>query len=200
MHPNPVFRENDRGLCHTLVDQVGFGMVFAAVPDGPRVAHAPLLRHGDDRLRFHLARGNALSRHLDGQETLALVNGPDGYVSPRWYSDQRQVPTWNYVALEMQGPVRRLARDDLVSLLDDLSDRNEARVAQGSPWTRSKMDGNAFARLLDGIVGFELEITAWRPTFKLSQNKPVEERERVAAGLEAAGSAGIAALMRRTEA
>jgi transcriptional regulator len=61
------------------------------------------------------------------------------------------------------------------------------------------MDGNAFARLLDGIVGFELEITAWRPTFKLSQNKPVEERERVAAGLEAAGSAGIAALMRRTE-
>ena len=51
--------------------------------------------------------------------------------------------------------------------------------------------------LQSAIVGFELEVTAWRETMKLSQNKPANERERVAAGLESEGAAGIAALMRR---
>ena len=42
-----------------------------------------------------------------------------------------------------------------------------------------------------------MEVRAWRPTFKLSQNKPPEERLRVADALEANGSPAIAALMRR---
>jgi transcriptional regulator len=43
-----------------------------------------------------------------------------------------------------------------------------------------------------GIVGFEMEVLAWRPTFKLSQNKPADERARVADGLEASGHPAIA--------
>mgnify|MGYP006175572537 CR=1 FL=1 len=31
-------------------------------------------------------------------------------------------------------------------------------------------------KLLGGIVGFELEVLAWRPTLKLSQNKPAADR------------------------
>jgi transcriptional regulator len=50
--------------------------------------------------------------------------------------------------------------------------------------------------MLPSIVGFELEVQAWRPTFKLSQNKACEERARVADGLERQGSVGMAALMR----
>ena len=50
---------------------------------------------------------------------------------------------------------------------------------------------------MHGIVGFEMDVRAWRPTFKLSQNKPPEERLRVADALEAQGSPAIAALMRR---
>ena len=50
--------------------------------------------------------------------------------------------------------------------------------------------------MLAAIVGFELEVLAWRETLKLSQNKPADERERVAAGLESEGSPAIAQLMR----
>jgi len=46
-------------------------------------------------------------------------------------------------------------------------------------------------------VGFELEIETRRETVKLSQNKSVEERERVIAGLEQQNVAGIAQAMRR---
>ena len=171
-------------------------MVFAATPDGPRVAHVPLLQTGDGAVQFHLARGNALARHLDGATALAVVNGPDGYVSPRWYGDPAQVPTWNYVAVEMEGRVRRMADEGLAGLLETLSARHEARLSQGQPWTMAKLSEAKLAGLLAAIVGFEIEVLAWRPSFKLSQNKPASDRERVAAGLEAEGSGAIAALMR----
>lgn len=195
MHPNAAFRHDDRDLHLALIDEVGFGMIFAATPDGPRVAHVPMLRVGADRLQFHLSRGNALTRHIAGAEVLAVINGPDGYVSPRWYADQQQVPTWNYVSLEMEGHVTALDADGLVAHLDALSAREEAQI-DGEPWTSAKMEPTRFAKMREAIVGFELAVGAWRPTFKLSQNKSAEERARVVAGLEERGAMGMAALMR----
>ena len=195
MHPNSAFRIDDRALHEALIEQVGFGTVFAATPDGPRVAHVPIESTGNGALHFHLARGNGLTRHLDGMTALAVINGPDAYVSPRWYGDSGQVPTWNYVALECEGRVRKMTEEGLVGLLDALSARHEARI-EGSPWTRDKMDDGTFRKMLGAIVGFEMEVLAWRATFKLSQNKSAEDRARVTEALEAQGSPALAALMR----
>ena len=196
MHPAQSFRNPDRALLETMVEEIGFGMVFAQTPDGPRVAHVPLLWTGDGAVQFHLARGNALTKHLDGMTVLAVINGPDGYVSPRWYADPEQVPTWNYVALELEGRVQRLDAERLLGQITALSDKHEARIAAGQPWTMDKLPEAKSRALQSAIVGFELEVIAWRETIKLSQNKPADERERVAAGLEGEGAAGIAALMR----
>lgn len=196
MHPNPAFRIEDRALFEAMIDEIGFGMIFLGTPDGPRVAHTPLLSTGDGAVQFHLARGNALAKHVDGAVALAVLNGPDGYVSPRWYGEEQQVPTWNYVALELEGRVRRMDQDGLYGLLEALSQRNEERVVEGEPWAMDKLDDKRLRGLMAGIIGYEMEIVAWRPTFKLSQNKPAEERERVAQGLEAEGAVGIAQMMR----
>lgn len=196
MHPNRAFRHDDRRLLETLLQEIGFGMVFAATPDGPRVAHVPLLTTGDGAVQFHLARGNALTRHLDGAAALVVVNGPDGYVSPRWYQDADQVPTWNYVALELEGRVRRMDDEGLLAQVTALSDLHEARVREGEPWTMDKLSPARRKGLLAAIVGFELEVQAWRETLKLSQNKTATDRENAAAGMEAQGSPGIAQLMR----
>ena len=196
MHPNALFRSDDRALIEAMIEEIGFGMVFAATPDGPRVAHVPLVSTGDGAIQFHLSRGNALTRHLDGMTALAVVNGPDGYVSPRWYADPAQVPTWNYVAVELEGRVRKTDRDGLVGILEALIARQEARIASGTPWTMAKTPADLLEGLMRGIVGFEMEVQAWRPTFKLSQNKPADERARVADALEGEGSPGIAQLMR----
>jgi transcriptional regulator len=202
MHPSAAFRHGARDdvgrvLLETMIEEIGFGMIFAQIPDGPRVAHVPLLRTPQGGVQFHLARGNALTRHLDGMTVLAVINGPDGYVSPRWYADPEQVPTWNYVALELEGRVRKLDDAALLAQITALSDHHEARVAAGEPWTIDKLPEAKSRALQAAIVGFELEVLAWRETLKLSQNKNAEERARVASGLESAGATGIAALMRR---
>ena len=201
MHPSPAFRHGaradvGRALLDTMLDEIGFGMVFAQTPDGPRMAHVPLLAVRPGIVQFHLARGNALTKHLDGMTVLAVINGPDGYVSPRWYADPAQVPTWNYVALELEGQVRKLDAAGLLAQITALSDKHEARVAAGTPWTMDKLPEAKSRAMQAAIVGFELDVLAWRETLKLSQNKNAEERARVAAGLENEGSAGIATMMR----
>ena len=201
MHPNSAYRHGGRedlrrALMETLIEEIGFGMVFAQTPDGPRVAHVPLLSTGDGALQFHLSRGNAMARHLDGMTVLAVINGPDGYVSPRWYGEPGQVPTWNYVALELEGRVRRMDAEGLTGMLEALTARHEARIAAGEPWRMDELAPERLRGLLAGTIGFELEVLAWRETLKLSQDKSAEMRARVAEGLEGEGAHAIAHLMR----
>ena len=197
MHPDSAFRPRQDDLAELLVREIGFAAIFAATPDGPRVAHAPVVL-SDDRatLQFHLARGNALTRHLDGATALAVVQGPDAYVSASWYDAADQVPTWNYVAIEMEGVVSKLDDAALIAQLDTLSANHEARVGANPPWTRDKMNPALFSKMTGAIIGFELRITAWRPTIKLSQNKSADERNKVIAGVEASGHGALAQLMR----
>lgn len=195
MHPNPLYRTEDRALCESLIEEIGFGMVFAQTPDGPRVAHTPLLLAGDGAIQFHLARGNALTRHLDGATALIVVNGPDAYVSPRWYDNRDTVPTWDYIALELEGRIRKMADEGLEAFLHAAIAKHEGRLG-GEQWLAGESSEKVWSGLFRGITGFELEVQAWRPTLKLSQNKTAEERARIAEGLEAAGHAALAHLVR----
>lgn len=196
MHPNAAFRWDDRDAMRAFAAEIGFGMVFLTTPDGPRVAHLPFVFLDADRIGFHIARGNALAKHLDGADALFVINGPDGYVSPDYYGIDDQVPTWNYVALELQGPVGKMDEVALVAQIDALSNTQETQLAPKPVWTREKMQAGHFDKMLRGIVGFEMDITAWRSTIKLGQNKPAKIRAAAADGVEAAGNRAMAHLMR----
>jgi transcriptional regulator len=196
MHPNAAFRWEDRDALRAFAREIGFGMVFAATPDGPRVAHVPFVFLDDDRVGFHLARGNGVTKHLDKAEALFVVNGPDGYISPDYYGMDDQVPTWNYLALEMQGRVRQMSADGLTAQVDALSAEQESRLAPKPQWTRGKMSEGLFDQMLGAIVGFEMTVTAWRSTAKLGQNKPKKARGLAADALEARGNKAVALLMR----
>ncbi len=181
------------------IGRAAFGMVFLTTPEGPRVAHTPFILRDENRLQFHLARGNALTRSLEGATALAVVNGPDGYVSPRWYDNRDTVPTWDYVAIEMEGPVRSIADDELDTLLYDLIDTHECGI-EGDRWSAEEVSEPMWNGLFKAIVGFEMEVREWRPTFKLSQKRTPAERETIIAGLAGNGNEALAAAIGGTAA
>jgi transcriptional regulator len=196
MHPAAKFHLRDREEMAALVRETGFGLVVAATADGLRAVHVPLLLDGE-RLLFHLSRRNAVHAALaGGGEALVVVDGPHAYVSPDWYGLDDRVPTWNYVAVELAGPVRPLAPDELVRLLDDLSAENERPLAPKPIWTRERMGEGKFDALLKAITGFEMIIADWRGTAKIDQDKPAEVRERIAAALDERGDGAMARWMR----
>ena len=193
MHPNRSFRWEDEAAMLAMVGATAFTRIFAMTPAGPRVAHVPVLVTEGPALRFHLANGNALVSALDGSVVLALTEGPNAYVSANWYRDVRgAVPTWNYVAVECEGPVRRLDRPDLIALLDALSGDLEPRV--GENWTRAKMDPKRFEAMLGAITAFELRIDDLRGTKKVSQNKPDDEVAGVLNGMDRTAESMAAAI------
>jgi transcriptional regulator len=197
MHPNPKFHNGDREALAALVRDLGFGILFVPAAEGLRAVHVPVLLDGD-RLRFHVSRGNAVHAALaEGATALFVANGPHAYVSPDWYGLEDRVPTWNYVAVELEGKVRPLDPEALVRLLDDLSAAQEARLAPKPAWTRDKMSEGRFDGLTRAITGFEMQIAHWRGTAKVDQDKPAEVRARIAEALEAQGETAMAETMRR---
>ena len=195
MHPAPSFRWDDREAMLDFVEAVSFCTICASAGEGPVVAHAPVVRGEGERLLFHVSRSNRAVPALDSGRALLSCLGPDAYVSPDWYGSDNQVPTWNYLAVEAEGSLRRLEEAELVAQLDRLSAVHEARLAPKPAWTRDKMIGDRFERLLKAIVGFELSVDALRGTRKLGQNKQAAELAGAAVGLRAAGRADMAELM-----
>lgn len=192
MHPTGTFHWRDREAMRGFVRERSFGALFTMTPEGPRVAHIPVVFQDDETVAFHLARGNALTPHLDGAEALFMVQGADAYVSPDWYGMDDQVPTWNYVAVEVQGRVTREDDAMLFPLVDAVSDEHERRLAPKPVWTRDKMTPGSAEKMMRGIVGFTLSITEWRGTRKLNQNKPEAARLAVADAVAARGNADMA--------
>jgi transcriptional regulator len=190
MHPNRAFAWQDREAMLAFLADIAFCTICV---DGPALVHAPVIVAAPDRLRFHVSRGNRAAA-LDGRRAIVSCLGPDAYVSPDWYAAPDQVPTWNYLSVEAEGPLRRLAEDELGRLLDDLSAAHEARLAPKPAWTRAKMTPGRFEAMLKAIAGFELTIEELRGTRKLGQHKP-GQAEAAAEGL-APFNPEMAALMR----
>jgi transcriptional regulator len=197
LHPARDFQESDPGVLAGRVAERGFALVIGVRETRPLAAHAPVLLAGG-RLRFHLSAANPLSAVLrDCGWALAVVTGDDAYVSPDWYGLPDQVPTWNYVSVEIEGPTRTLDRTGAATLLDDLAARFEAPLAPKPPWTRAKMSPGRFEAMLGGIVAFEMTVERLEGVNKLSQNKSAEAARQVAAALSELDDFGAQAIARR---
>jgi len=196
MHPNRKFHIESREEMAALVREAGFGVLIVQTDEGLRAVHIPVVLDGEV-LRFHVSKGNKVhSALLGGAAALFVANGPHAYVSPEWYGLPDRVPTWSYVAVELNGPVRALAEEELVRLLDDMSAENEALLAPKRAWTRDELSPGFFEGLLKAIAGFEMEIAEWRGTRKIDQDKPAEVRARLADALTERGETQMAALVR----
>ena len=195
MHPNPGYAWTDEAAMLAFVARASFCTIFVPGPGGGAVVHAPVTVDGRS-LRFHLARANRATAMLEGATALVSCLGPDSYVSADWYGTADQVPTWNDVAIEGAGPVRRLNDADLVQQIDALGAAHEARLAPKPAWTRDGMAPARFDAMVRALWGYEIALTELRGTRKLGQHKSPVERRSAAAGVEAAGWSEMAEHMR----
>ncbi|MBP8245916.1 MAG: FMN-binding negative transcriptional regulator [Phenylobacterium sp.] len=187
MHPSGLFRVEDETALLEHLATFPFSTIAASVDGRAMVAHTPVIARridGDLVLDFHLSRGNALTPAVaEGFHAVAVSLAADAYVSPDWYDDKDSVPSWNYVSVEVAGPVAALDEAGLIAVVDDLSAIEEARLLPKLPWTRHKMSQGKFDRLLRGIVGARMVVERFEGTHKLSQNKSAADRVGVMAAL-----------------
>jgi transcriptional regulator len=193
MHPNRVFDWTDRSEMLRFVADRAFAHIFTAGPEGLFVVHAPLLVTASGKIWFHVARRNRIADHLASRPLLLSLSGRDAYQSANWYVSVNQVPTWHYETVEIEGVAQQLSDDDLIALLDQLSERHEAKASPERPWTRAKMEAGKFEAMLRAIVGFEVNPSEVRGTRKFNQHKSADDLAATIVGQEGAGRYDILA-------
>jgi len=185
------FNSNDRTIAAQLMREHPFASLISTDDAGlPFVTHLPLVLteggdNGDFMLLGHCAKPNPHWRYLQARpRAVASFLGPHAYLSPSVYPDLARVPTWNYLAVDCTVEARLIetpqAKD---ALLKRLIAQHEPAYAQ--QWREL---GEEFQhKMLAGIVGFELAVTALQCKLKLNQHRPESH-----AAMRAAYSRGTA--------
>lgn len=201
MYIPAAFRESDTARLHEFIQNHGFAVVTTHGASGLIASHVPVFldptRGPQGTLFGHFAKANEHAAEM-GSETLVVFTGPHAYISPTWYATPNTVPTWNYVAVHATGLLAPVDRDLLVQILKTTVDQYEG--PQPSPWAFDSST-EFHQKLMDGIIGFQIEITQLEGKWKLNQNHPQERRQKVMDALNAAGGEHqleIAALMAAT--
>ena len=174
------------------------------IPDGddaaPNVQPGGPASYG--RLLGHIAIANDQWKTAQpGAQALAIVAGPQAYISPSWYESKarhgRVVPTWNYEAVHLTGTITfHQDAEWLRGFVTRLTERHEG--GRVHPWAVTDAPPEYIDGQLRAIVGVELTITAIEAKQKLSQNRSALDRAGVVTGLDGEpgpGPAAIAATM-----
>ncbi len=189
MYTPAAFVETDAAEIARLIACNAFGLLVTVADGVPVATHLPLLLEGPagpgGRLVGHMARANGQWRGFDGTAmTLCVFTGVHAYVSPRWYADPDNVPTWNYEAVHIYGRPRLIEAEASVrALIERLSANFEA--GRSKPWSPGELGDDNVARRLKGIAAFEISIERVEGKRKLGQNKPPADRRAAAAVLAA---------------
>ena len=205
MHPNRAFRTSSDARNIAFAREQGFGILGVNGEDGPLMVHVPFLLSEDGKVAdFHLVKTNSIARLIKSPMRARLaVQGPHSYISPDWYGVIDQVPTWNYVAVHVQGVLELRPQEEMKDLLDRQSDLFETKLAPKRPWTTGKMSDGVMDAMMRQIVPCRMAVDKIDGTWKLNQNKPDDVRLRAADAVEIVGMGRdveqVAALMRDPE-
>jgi transcriptional regulator len=188
MYTPKHFALPELALARQLIDEQPFAMLVGPDAQGQSfVTHLPLSwgqeSEQDWWLEGHMARANPHWGWLAAQrEVLAVFSGPDAYVSPSHYEHRLNVPTWNYLAVHVQGELSLIeATAEKDALLKRLIGQHEPGYAE--QWRGLPEDFQH--KLLGAIVGFRIRVRRWEAKAKLSQNRSALERARIVAQAEA---------------
>jgi len=186
-----------------LIELHPWATLVSATPEGLVASHyAVLLDEDRDDLTIvgHVGRPDDLIHGLGDRELLVVFQGPHGYISPGWYGEGTQVPTWNFVSAHLTGIPEILSTEENLRVLDRLVSHFEERLPQPRMMWAPPNDPAYIERLERGTVGFRLTPTKVVSKRKLSQNKTPEVVETIIAELSGAGPYAqpeLAAEMRR---
>jgi transcriptional regulator len=203
MYQPQHFREDDPAIQHALIRAHPLGLLVTKGPAGleanliPFVLDASAGERGV--LKGHLARPNLQWRDFDpAVGALVVFQGAEAYITPSWYAAKAEtgkvVPTWNYAVVQVHGRIR--AVDDrgwLRVQIEALTRLQEEHREQ--QWHVADAPPQFVDAQLGGIVGVEIEIARIEGKWKVSQNRPANDRPGIVAGLRTDGEAAMADLV-----
>ncbi|MBO9129888.1 FMN-binding negative transcriptional regulator [Bacillus sp. 165] len=180
------FKQEDIPVLLEFIRKNSFGILFSNYGEVPEATHLPfhVKQEGENiMLTGHFAKANPHWKTVNGKDVLVVFSGPHAYVSASWYEGKNNVPTWNYTAVHVYGQLEIVEdKGELLSMLAELSQFHEKEMEHS--WNIEQRTEYVH-QLTTGIVGFKIHIMKLEGKWKISQNKPEQERRNIIQGLRA---------------
>lgn len=177
MYTPESFQVTDLHRIHEFIKSNPFALLIG---DQQQISHIPIHPGQDDSLYGHLAAANPQTQTPSGSTVTAVFTGPHAYISPRYYTSDFNVPTWNYSAVHATGTLTFIDDDHLSWEL-----MNRMVLDSEGPDGWKLPDEPNFRQLLRGIKVFEITNVTFQATFKYNQNKNSNDQASVLEHLKA---------------
>ena len=191
MHVPNKFKETNKDVLQNLIRSHPLGTWIISVDDELDVNHIPFVLDSTQGefgvLKGHVNIANPVWKSLPTATSSAIVfQGAETYITPSWYASKQEhgkvVPTWNYAVVHAHGRANIVRdRNWLFEHLNALSDQQEEK--QPEPWKVADAPKEFTDKMINGIVGIEIPISALVGAWKTSQNKNQSDRAGIINGL-----------------
>lgn len=201
MYKLPYFTEEDQEKVITFMKENSFAVVTGFGEEYPVASHLPLnieIRGEKMFLTGHLMKNTDHHKAFEKNEhVLVVFNGPHTYVSASWYTKPDVASTWNYITVHAKGKIKFTDEEGTYNAIRAITNKYEGTDTAAS---FDKLPKEYVMRLINAIVGFEIEVMSFANVFKLSQNHNEETRANISTRLMERGddhSETIAGEMRK---
>jgi transcriptional regulator len=167
-----------------FMQRYSFATIVTTVDGLPVATHLPFLvkeKDGKVILQSHFAKANPQWKSITENNSLVIFTEPHAYISPNNYETEKNVPTWNYIAVHAYGKAKLLESvEEKADLLKHTI--NTFEVDYFKQWQGLPEDYKL--KMMNGITAFEIEVTDLQAKKKLSQNRSDKEIENIIQSLE----------------
>lgn len=191
MYIPDIYKNENQSEILRFIEENSFAILVNQSNDKINATHIPLfVEESDDKqlvLSGHISKLNPQSENFAENGTvLAIFSGAHSYISSSWY-DYEEVPTWNYLAVHVEGKIEILNEEQKLLHLENLVDKYEKNSEK--PISTKSLSTETM-RQANGILAFKIIVEKIDAVKKVSQNKSEINKKSIISHLEKSGDEG----------
>ncbi|MES2864725.1 MAG: FMN-binding negative transcriptional regulator [Bacteroidota bacterium] len=191
MYIPDIYKNENRSEILRFIEENSFAILVNQSNDKINATHIPLfIEESNDNqlvLSGHISKLNPQCENFGENGTvLAIFSGAHSYISSSWY-DYEEVPTWNYMAVHVEGKIEILNEEQKLLHLENLVNKYEKNSEK--PISTKSLSKETMSQA-NGILAFNIIVQNIDAVKKLSQNKSENNKKSIISHLEKSGNEG----------
>jgi transcriptional regulator len=175
-----IYINEKRSEILRFIEENSFAILVNQSNSKINAIHIPLFieKSNDNQLVLsgHISKLNPQCENfVENGTVLVIFSGAHSYISSSWY-DYEEVPTWNYLAIHVEGKIEILNKEQTLLHLENLGNKYE-KNSENPISTKSLSEKTM--RQSNGILAFNIIVSNIDAVKKLSQNKSENNKKSI---------------------
>lgn len=179
MYTPDHFKLEDKSEILSFIKEYSFATIINVKDNFPSATHLPFIIKEENKelyLISHFAKANEQWKEITLNKSLVVFSEPHAYISPKNYDSVKNVPTWNYVSVQIYGDGEIVStEEETIEILKETILTYESDYLPQWESLPATFKNN----MIKGIVAFKIKVTDIQAKKKASQNRSETEKKKI---------------------